>query len=379
MRRREGAAAPEGDGERRSPVPPSVRRLVRRLPALLIVGGLAFGMATPPGYTAAPFFAAAPPIAAPLSSLRTTALTALAATLGEVWTVLYRGAAQDRPAAVTEIVLVLAVSLLALGINRVVRQSGGHPAAVQEAAEAAQRAVLTTPPAELAGFAVAARYLGGRTAAGAGGDLYAVQATPHGIRLIVGDVRGKGLPAVVSAMAVLGAFREAAEHEATLEAVANRLERALERERERCDGPERSEHFATALLAEIPAGGPSVLRVLHRGHPFPLLLTPDGGLRELLPAEPGLPLGTGGMGGSPGRPDETFFPAGALLLCFTDGVTAARDLFGRCYHPPGRLRGGRFPDPDALLDTLVEDITRHTGGEPADDVALLAVQRPMGD
>lgn len=379
VRRREGAVTPEGGGERRAPVARSVRLLVRRLPVLLIVGGLAFGMAAPAGYTAAPFFSAAPPAAAPLSSLRTTALTALAATLGEIWTVLYRGAAPDRRASVTEIVLVFAVSLLALGINRVVRHSGGHPEAVREAAEAAQRAVLPTPPARLAGFAVAARYLGGRTAAGAGGDLYAVQETRHGVRLIVGDVRGKGLPAVVSAMTVLGAFREAADHEATLEAVASRLERALERERERCDGPERSEHFATALLAEIPADEPSVLRVLHRGHPFPLLLTPDGGLRELFPREPGLPLGTGVMGSPPGRPAETFFPAGALLLCFTDGVTAARDLFGRCYHPPGRLRGGRFPDPDVLLDTLVEDITRHTGGEPADDVALLAVQRPMGE
>ncbi|MEV6568045.1 PP2C family protein-serine/threonine phosphatase [Streptomyces kronopolitis] len=375
---RDGAAPSEGGGERRAPVSPAVRRLVGRVPALLIIGGLAFGMAAPPGCTAAPFFAAAPPAAAPLSSLRTTALTALAATLGEIWTVVYRGAAPSRGAAVTEIVLVLAVSLLALAIHRVVR-AGGSPEAVREAA-AAQRAVLPTPPARLAGFAVAARYRGARAASGTGGDLYAVQDTPHGVRLIVGDVRGKGLPAVASAMTVLGAFREAADQETSLEAVAGRLERALERERERGgEGPDRSEDFATALLAELPAGEPSVLRVLNRGHPAPLLLAPDGGLRELLPAEPGLPLGMSAVGSRPGRPDETFFPAGALLLCFTDGVSAARDLFGRSYHPPGRLRGGRFPGPDVLLDTLIEDVTRHTGGEPADDLALLAVQRPMGE
>ncbi|MFE3549603.1 PP2C family protein-serine/threonine phosphatase [Streptomyces kronopolitis] len=371
---RDGAAPPEGGGERRAPESPAVRRLVGRVPLLLIIGGLAFGMAAPPGCTAAPFFAAAPPVAAPLSSLRTTALTALAATFGEIWTVVYRGAAPSRGAAVTEVVLVLAVSLLALALHRVVR-AGGHPAAVQEAA-AAQRAVLPTPPARLA---VAARYRGARAASGTGGDLYAVQDTPHGVRLIVGDVRGKGLPAVASAMTVLGAFREAADQEASLEAVAERLERALERERERGEGPDRSEDFTTALLAELPAGEPSVLRVLNRGHPAPLLLAPDGGLRELLPAEPGLPLGMSAVGGRTGRPDETFFPAGALLLCFTDGVSAARDLFGRSYHPPGRLRGGRFPGPDVLLDTLVEDVTRHTGGEPADDLALLAVQRPMGE
>ncbi|SCF87828.1 hypothetical protein GA0115255_109703, partial [Streptomyces sp. Ncost-T6T-2b] len=29
-----------------------------------------------------------------------------------------------------------------------------------------------------------------------GGDLYVVQDTPHGVRVMVGDVRGKGLGAV---------------------------------------------------------------------------------------------------------------------------------------------------------------------------------------
>ncbi|MGW7574221.1 PP2C family protein-serine/threonine phosphatase [Streptomyces sp. NPDC054765] len=374
-------APSKDDGERRvrhgRPVP-SGRAPVRGLPALLIVAGLAFGILTPAGYTATPFFCAAPLIAASLSSLRTTALTALAAVLGEIWAVLYRGVAPDLIASVTEIAMVALVCLLALGLNRVARISDAHLASVRDISEAAQRAVLPTPPGQLAGLAIAARYVGARADARIGGDLYAVQDTPHGVRLIVGDVRGKGLEAVEAAVIVIGAFREAAEQETTLEAVAGRLERALQREGGRRAGLDQFEGFTTAVLAEIPANGQSVLRVLNRGHPSPLLLTPDGGLCELVPAAPALPLGMSEVASWPDRSDETFFPAGALLLFFTDGVTEARDLLGRFYNPSSRLRGCRFAGPDALLDTLTEDVARHTGGAPADDMALLAVQRPMG-
>ncbi|MGX1759679.1 PP2C family protein-serine/threonine phosphatase [Streptomyces lydicus] len=355
----------------------SVRRLVRLLPALLIAGGLVVGVVTPAGYTAAPFFCAAPLIAASVSSLRSTAFTSLAAVLGEIWAVTYRGAIEDYQESVAESAMVLVVALLALGLNRFVRRSDAHLASVRDISEAAQRAVLPTPPERLAGLGVAARYVGARADARIGGDLYAVQDTPHGVRLIVGDVRGKGLEAVEAAVIVIGAFREAAEQETTLEAVAGRLERALQREGGRRAGLDQFEGFTTAVLAEIPANGQSVLRVLNRGHPSPLLLTLDGGLRELVPAVPALPLGMSEVASWPDRSDETFFPAGALLLFFTDGVTEARDLLGRFYQPASRLRGRRFPGPDALLDTLVEDVARHTGGAPADDMALLAVQRPM--
>lgn len=373
---------PTGDEERRARrerMSPLMRRLARRLPVLLIVGGLVFDMATPPSYTAAPFFSAAPLVAAPLLSLRSTTLTALAAMAGEVWVVTYRSTALNYHESVTEVATVFVVALLALGINRVVRTSDAHLASVRDVSEAAQRAVLPLPPERLAGLAIAARYVGARADARIGGDLYAVQDTPHGVRLIVGDVRGKGLEAVEAAVVVIGAFREAAEQEVTLEAVAGRLERALQREGGRRAGLDRFEGFTTAVLAEIPANGKSVLRVLNRGHPAPLMLTPDGGLCELAPAAPALPLGMSEVASWPDRSDESFLPAGSLLLFFTDGVTEARDFRGRFYDPSDRLRGRHFSGPDELLDTLVEDVARHTRGAPADDMALLAVQRPMGE
>ena len=127
--------------------------------------------------------------------------------------------------ALTEMVTVLTVSGLALLINRVVRRSGEQLASARGIAEAAQLAVLPKPAERIGGLHVSAWYEAAQADAFIGGDLYAVQETPYGVRLAVGDVRGKGLGAVEAVAVVLGAFREAAETEPTLEALAQRLER----------------------------------------------------------------------------------------------------------------------------------------------------------
>ncbi|MEW2412130.1 PP2C family protein-serine/threonine phosphatase [Streptomyces sp. NPDC046866] len=358
----------------------AARRVVRALPAALIVLGLAFDLLTPPSYTGSPFFSAAPLIAAPLSSLRATAVTGVLASLAVFLLHVHNGTTWQVEA-LTELVTVMTVSGLALLTNRVVRRSGERLASARGIAEAAQRALLPTPSDRIGGLHVSARYEAAQADALIGGDLYAVQDTPYGVRLAVGDVRGKGLGAVEAVAVVLGAFREAADTEPTLEALAGRLERALTREGTRRVGLDAVEGFTTCLLGEIPTGGdadagPGVLRLLNRGHPEPLLLYADGGLAVLAPAEPALPLGLGELSAAAERAEEWPFPAGATLLLYTDGVTEARDAAGEFYDPAVRLRGRVFPGPDALLSALSSDVRRHTGGGTTDDMALLAVGRP---
>ncbi|MCX4692009.1 PP2C family protein-serine/threonine phosphatase [Streptomyces sp. NBC_01408] len=348
--------------------------MVRVLPGVLIVLGLAFDLMTPPSFTGSPFFSAAPLIAAPLASLLATALTGALAALVVVLLHALSGSTW-KVEALTELVTVLTVSGLALLINRVVRRSGERLASARGIAEAAQRAVLPTPAERIAGLHVSAWYEAAQADAFIGGDLYAVQDTPYGVRLAVGDVRGKGLGAVEAVAVVLGAFREAAETEPTLECVARRLERALAREGMRRDSLDAVEGFTTCVLGEIPPGT-GVLRLLNRGHPEPLLLHGDGRLAVLAPAEPALPLGMGELGAWPDRAEEWRFPAGATLLLYTDGLTEARDRAGAFYDPADRLRGRVFPGPDALLNALSSDVRRHTGGGATDDMALLAVGRP---
>lgn len=373
-----GQRGGSGGGGGKRPDVRHERALVRSLPLLLIVVGIVYDLSTPPAFTAAPLYAAAPLIAAPFYSLINTVGVGVAS-CAAVLALHFKTPASTGVETITELITVVTVAVLAALINRVVRRSDEQLASARSIAEAAQRAVLPQPDPRIGGLDIAARYEAAEADAFIGGDLYAVQDTPHGVRVIVGDVRGKGMGAVAAVAVVIGAFREAAEQETTLEAVAQRLERALAREGTRRDGLDAFEGFTTAVLAEIPHGD-RLVRLINRGHPGPLLLRGDGRLCVLSATDPALPLGMGDLGVWPDRADETEFPPGATLLLYTDGLSEARDARGEFYDPAARLGGRIFPGPngpDALLATLVEEVRRHTGGGGTDDMALLAVRRPM--
>nr|WP_199814932.1 PP2C family protein-serine/threonine phosphatase [Streptomyces sp. NRRL WC-3549] len=352
------------------------RRFVRALPVLMIVAGAVVDLLTAPNVSAIPLFAAAPLIAAPFFSLSRTLRTAGAALL-VVLAIRVAHGSIGRMAPLTELLTLVTVSALALVINGVVRRGNEQLASARVIAETAMRAVLPTPDDRIGGLLVAARYEAAQADEFVGGDLFAIVDTPHGVRLVVGDVRGKGLDAVGAVAVVIGAFREAAEQESSLEGVAQRLERALAREGVRRGGLDAVEGFVTAVLAEIPTGS-DVLRVVNRGHPEPILLHADGGLQVLVPSMPAMPIGMG-LEVWPDRSDEWVMPAGATLLVFTDGLSEARDARGVFYDPAERLHGRTFPGPEELLSALVDDVRTHTGGRSTDDMALLAVERPGGE
>lgn len=355
------------------------RTLARALPVLLIATGLFYDHFTPREFTAVPFFTAAPLVTAPLFTLLGTVVVGVTSVAGIAVVRFYYDDA-GRVDEITEIATVATVAVLAVLINRLVRRSDARLATAREIAEAAQRAVLPVPQERIGGLEVAARYEAAQAGASIGGDLYAVQDSPHGVRLIVGDVRGKGLGAVSAVAVLIGAFREAAEQEATLEAVAQRLERALAREGTRREATRRDaaveyEGFVTAVLAEFPHGDGRA-RIVNRGHPSPLLLHADGTLCTLDARQPALPLGMDDLGTWPDRAEEAGFPSGATLLFYTDGLSEARDAHGVFYDPAARLAGRSFTAPRALLTTLAQEVRRHTGDRTTDDMALLAVRRP---
>nr|WP_108987408.1 PP2C family protein-serine/threonine phosphatase [Streptomyces coelicoflavus] len=368
-----------GDEEPPSGPPPRRRTgygraFVHALPVLLIAVAILYDIFTPRYFTAGPLYTAAPLVAAPLYSRRGTALTGVAVVVSVIGLQLGKGVIHYVDS-LTELITIATVAVLAVIVNGMVRRSSERLVSVREIAEAAQRAVLPEPAERIGGFEIAVCYEAAQADAFIGGDLYAVQDSARGVRLIVGDVRGKGMGAVAAVAVVIGAFREAAEQEATLEAVAQRLERALAREGTRRDGLDAFEGFTTALLAELPHGDGTV-RIVNRGHPPPLLLYPDGTLDTLPARESALPLGMGDLGVWPDRAEEADFPGGATLLLYTDGLTEARDARGEFYDPQTRLAGHVFRHPVMLLNTLAEDVRRHSGGGMADDMALLAVRRP---
>ncbi|MEU6104835.1 PP2C family protein-serine/threonine phosphatase [Streptomyces flaveolus] len=353
--------------------PPYGRTFVRLLPVLLIVVAVLYDLFTPRYFTAGPLWTAAPLVAAPLYSRRGTVLTGAAVVATVIGLQLSKGVIHYVDS-LTELITIATVAALAVFVNAFVRRTDERLASTREIAEAAQRAVLPEPAERIGGFEIAACYEAAQADAFIGGDLYAVQDSARGVRLIVGDVRGKGMGAVAAVAVVIGAFREAAEQEATLEAVAQRLERALAREGTRRDGLDAFEGFTTAVLAELPHGD-GVVRVVNRGHPPPLLLHADGTVLPLQAGEFALPLGMGELGVWPDRAEQAGFPGGATLLLYTDGLSEARDAHGRFYDPHARLTGRVFRHPAHLLDTLADEVRRHSGGGTTDDMALLAVRR----
>ena len=261
---------------------------------------------------------------------------------------------------------VAGVTLAAALASWVRRRRERELADVQAIAEVAQQALLGPVPREVSQVRLAVRYMSAASHARIGGDLYEVVTGRYGTRLIVGDVQGKGLIAVKTAAAVLGAFRETAHDAAGLPVIADRIELSLARQL-------TEEQFVTAVLAELSADG-SKIQLLSCGHPPPLLIT-GGTARFVEPVLPGLPLGLAHLAAVPR--DVTTVPFGPAdeMLFYTDGVSEARDQAGEFYPLAQRAATGSDADPDRALDRLQRDVLHHVGHALDDDAAMLLLCR----
>ncbi len=232
---------------------------------------------------------------------------------------------------------------------------------VTRVAEVAQLAILRPIPTRVRTMAFASRYLSAADQAFIGGDLYEVIPTTTGVRVVVGDVRGKGLEAVHLAALVLGTFREAATAEESLAAVAMAVDRAVA-------GDIALEDFVTAVFVEFRAGGE--VEVVNCGHHPPLRVSPRS-FEYLTPPEASPPLGLTPVFAaqlhSLDRSDR--------LLLYTDGLVEARAPDRSFFEfAPETLVSLRKRSLDSALEGLVTEVLRHAGGHLDDDLALLLAE-----
>ncbi|MEV4233470.1 PP2C family protein-serine/threonine phosphatase, partial [Streptomyces bobili] len=289
----------------------------------------------------------------------------LAAALGVVHGMRHGVPGRELAAALSVLVAVT----LASGLASVLRGRRERVlAAVRSVAETAQHALLVPVPPTVGPFQVAVRYSAAAAEARIGGDLYALVSTPYGVRLIVGDVRGKGLPAVGTAALVLGVFREAAHDEPDLLAVVDRIERSLARNLGHDD-------FVTAVVAGYPR--PGHLEVVNCGHAPPLLVGASGDVVPVDPPHPAPPLGLRAL--TDQTPDLHVLPFtdGDQLLLYTDGVTEARDRDREFYPLHDGLARTLTDEPASTLTALHDDLLAHVGGRLHDDAALLLIRKPL--
>ncbi|MFF6781106.1 SpoIIE family protein phosphatase [Streptomyces sp. NPDC012510] len=333
-----------------------------------------------------------PGIAAAVCRVWTTALFAALAMLMYVlgdnsWPHQYRTGLPD----FVLVALGGVLSVLACAVRLRAQERMLHMRAV---VDTTRRILLRQLPPDVGGLDHAEIYLAADSEARVGGDFYDIQPSPHGTRVVIGDVQGKGLAAVEAASVLLGTFREAAYYESEATTVAERLETRMVRHVRYCAhiGRDDAERFATAVLLDFPQlrsertdWGPDLtgfgavtMDIVNFGHEPPLLVSPDG-VRDL-PLRDGLPLGMGELvPRAPGTAtvrlalDET-------LLLVTDGVTEARDGRGVFFplrdHLVRALADGRpATDPQSLVRLVRDGVLAHTGGILDDDTTIFAVRR----
>jgi phosphoserine phosphatase RsbU/P len=257
--------------------------------------------------------------------------------------------------------IVLCVLLSTLGVQGAAlrERREGRLQRMTVIAETAQRAVLRAMPTAIGSVGLAARYVSATAEALVGGDLYEVAATPFGVRVIVGDVRGKGLEAVQTAAAVLGAFRAAAFTAPDAAVLARTIDDTLAR-------MIGEEEFVTAIVGEFRGDR---VTLANCGHHPPVLVV-GAGVRTADTGEPTLPLG---LGAQPVLSEHPW-PVGARMLFYTDGLVEARDRHGEFFPLEEYAAELGHGTVEEALDRLVERLLAWGGQRMADDLALVLAE-----
>ncbi|MGH8793556.1 MAG: PP2C family protein-serine/threonine phosphatase [Stackebrandtia sp.] len=254
---------------------------------------------------------------------------------------------------------VFSAASIAVVVSVVRQRQQKRWSALSRLASVAQQAVLR-PIGPLVGqLRLAGRYVSASDHADIGGDLYEAVDTPYGARLIIGDVRGKGLPAVRLASTVLGSFRHVAYERADIRTVVSDLDRAVARGAD-------YEDFVTAAFLEVRGG---TLTILNCGHPAPLLLR-RGELRLLEPVAAAPPLGFKPVA----KALTVRLEPGDRLLLYTDGLAEARRdgvFFPVSERAWGLLGHGSIVDALASLESALRS---WVGGPLGDDIALMLIE-----
>lgn len=305
-----------------------------------------------------------PFVASALASVRDTAVVAVIATLLGVllgWTDQTIGTS---PHAV-RVASVAVGGLLAVWLARSRTARERKLRAVIHVAQVAQQAILHPLPEEIRGVRLAARYLSASAESQIGGDFYDATESPWGVRLIVGDVRGKGLDAVRLASALLGEFRSRAHSEPELTAVVKTVDAAGGRAVDQA-----GEDFATAVFAQFDE---DVLTIVRCGHPLPLLAQSHH--VDFIDTSPSLPLCLG----TEASAEELHLAPESRILFFSDGAFEGRDEKGDFFDLLASFaRHVGAPHLGKVLDRIVDDLDRHCVGGISDDVVLVIAEQPSG-
>ncbi|QSB05383.1 PP2C family protein-serine/threonine phosphatase [Natronoglycomyces albus] len=258
-----------------------------------------------------------------------------------------------------QLVVVFIAVLIAVAIAALRERETKRIQQLTRLASVTQQAILRPLAPRIGPFNIAARYVSSGSHTEIGGDLYEVADTDYGQRVIIGDVRGKGLSAIRLTSTVLGAFRYVAYERADYRNMVKDLDQAVTR-----GGGE--EDFVTVALLEQRGG---TLQIINCGHPSPMLLR-QGKVSYLKNETMAPPLGL--------MPTVTVrterLEPGDRILLYTDGLSEARrdgEFFPIDKRAAKLLGHGSVSDGLASLETALR---RWVYGPLSDDIALVLLE-----
>jgi len=196
-----------------------------------------------------------------------------------------------------------------------------------------------------------------------------VRANPGEVFIMFGDAMGKGITACMTTCRLHALFRTLLELKLPLAELVDRANRIF------CQCVQTSGHYATLLCGRATAKG--TFELINAGHLPPLVLR-DGGVERVASAgAKGMPLGLFFDSGY--EVSQVRLELGETMLCYTDGLTEARDAEDNEYGHE-RLAKVAHENRHLPLEELVrscrEDVAAYTSKSSfSDDFTLLALRR----
>jgi PAS domain-containing protein/anti-sigma regulatory factor (Ser/Thr protein kinase) len=229
----------------------------------------------------------------------------------------------DRPEAFTADDLILAEELTAkaaVAIDNARRYSRERTTALT-----LQRSLLLQRLPSQEALEVASRYLPAGTGSEVGGDWFdVIPLSGARVALVVGDVVGHGLHASASMGRLRTVVRTLADVDLPPDELLTHLDDLvihLASDLQPAGHFQPTGEFGATCLYTVYDPVSRRFTLASAGHPLPLIISPDG-TRTPVRAQPGPPLGIGGL---PFEAAELELPEGSLLALYTDGLVESRE------------------------------------------------------
>jgi serine phosphatase RsbU (regulator of sigma subunit) len=234
-----------------------------------------------------------------------------------------------------------------------------------ELANRVQQALLPSRPPEIPGYESFDYYEPARQISG---DFFSYVPLPGGrTAVVLADVSGKGMSAALVMAALAADVRYCLASESDVATAVGRINESFCR-------AGWDDRFATLVVAVLDPATHR-LSLVNAGHMPPLLRTAAGDVEAIGVEATGLPVGV--------DPEQVYqatdvgFPAGATLVCYTDGISEALDHAQRPYGIERLIRV--VAAAEAAGDAgrrILADVERHAAGQiRSDDICLVCLSR----